>query len=74
MTIPRRAAITSETYNTMTPNELEKKRCMLCGEFHDVQDEERATGTGHSYAQVQTIYECDKAQYPDDEAFADSAN
>ena len=43
-------------------------KCVHCHEFHDVEDEIAATGTGHSYVQAETIYQCEKAQFPDDEA------
>lgn len=55
----------------MSNEKLEDRRCTLCGEFHDVEDETAYSGTGHSYVQAQRIYECDKAQYPDEEALQD---
>lgn len=41
----------------------------MCGEYHDVEEETKASGSGHSYVQANTIWECDKAQFPDDEVF-----
>ena len=45
-------------------------RCNDCGEYHDVEDEARVTGTGHDLIQVQRINECDKKRYPDEESLA----
>jgi len=50
--------------------ELEDRRCKLCQEFHAVEDEQKFSGSGHDVVQANTIWECDKKQFPDDEAFS----
>lgn len=55
----------------MTTN-LELKRCPHCHEFHDVDDERAYSGSDHDLVQAQTILECDRKQFPDDEIFQDS--
>jgi hypothetical protein len=45
--------------------------CEHCGLMHDVDDEHAATGADHDYVQASRIHECNKQQFPDDEALQD---
>lgn len=49
---------------------MELKRCPLCEEFHNVNDEKEFSGSDHDLLQANTIWECDKKQFPEDEVFA----
>jgi len=54
---------------TTNTTDLEKNRCPHCHEFHNVDDEHTFSGSDHDLVQAQTIFECDRKQYPDEEIF-----